>query len=282
MRPINKPLPESWRIYSANDTINFEHVKNGLIDTMGNYCSYCEMPLGGQEIEHHKHYKGWQNQVIKNHWENMLLICADCRSHIVLDTLTVEKRKKLLWPDEHKTFAVHQASPLIYEKTEIDYIVMAGDNIESTEKIPFVFIRANPKAGNELFQKAQNTIEHFQLNMNKSYFKEGENKIFIPKSHHMQRLDSRVFERTKAWEEAENAIDRLHQMMNHPDINKFPFALDMLKKQVASTAFFKGNWSIWMTVFWKEFKDRDLLTELFMKDKRYFPGTATENLFPND
>jgi hypothetical protein len=279
MKPLSKPLPQSWKNYGLLDDIKREHVQTGLIDTLGNYCSYCEMPLGGYEVEHHKHAKTWKENVKLDEWRHLLLICKDCREHIEKETLSEEEMVDMLWPDEHTTFALHDKSPFKYEQRDVRYLVLDGDNVHTDKQKKLVFIVANPMAGEETYRKARNTINHFQLNMNRNYHNEGSNTLVLPMHHEEQRIDSRVFERTTAWNEAEAAINRMKQMDDHPDIGKYPEIKEMLLDQISATAFHKGNWSIWMTVFNNRFPDNhNLLHRLFIKDERYFKGIHLENL----
>lgn len=280
MRPVKKNISDLWLNYQPGDTIKREHIQNGLIDTLGYYCSYCEMPLGGHEIEHHRHLKTWQKNVTRDHWNNLLLSCKDCRDHIAKEELSPAEKNNMLWPDEHATFTLDGKSPFVYQQREMRYMVFDHENnvhVDETKKL--VFLTPNPAAGPEMYNKAKNTIDHFQLNMRKDYYTEGSNVMVVPYHHHHQRIDNRTFERTKAWEEAEASFNRLQQVSGHPDSQKFPQITEMMHDQISATSYFKGNWSVWMTVFNQlSPNNHALLHRLFLKDQRYFKGIDIDKL----
>lgn len=259
-------------------------MKHAFIDATGYYCAYCEITPGGLEVEHLKYNRKWRTNIKPDDWNDFMLICADCRNHISKQVLTPEEQANMLWPDEMPTFGLHNYSPFVYQKQTVTYRVIDGTNkVVEEEQKELVFIQANENLPKDIYTKAVNTINHFQLNMSASYYNDNEpNVITIPLHHHLQILDNRTFERTRAWKKAEESIQRYKQV---EEITK-QYGLDHIlqghKEMMKAEAYHKGNWSIWMTVFWQEFKDKDLLTELFISDQRYFKGIAADQIFPQE
>lgn len=275
MRPIKKTSLEPLTDNAA--------IKNVLIDECGYYCAYCEITPGGHEVEHLKYHKLWKEDIRPDDWNDSMLICADCRNHISKEVLAPEEQANMLWPDEAPTFGLHENSPFIYQKQTVTYRVMNEDKVVEEEQKELVFIRANKNLPKNIYTKAVNTINHFQLNMSTSYYNDKEpNVISIPLYHHLQVRDNRVFERTRAWKKAEESIQRYKQVEAITKQYGLDHILQGHKEMMKAEAYHKGNWSIWMTVFWQEFKDKELLTELFISDQRYFKGIATDQIFPQE
>jgi hypothetical protein len=136
-----------------------------LLEAFGEYCSYCEMPIGQLEIEHHKLHKKWGKTLERKDWKHLLLICHDCRRHLNREKLNVTDLSSYLWPDTDLTFSLHpDHTPFLYEKILIEYKIADGRKVHSTEEKYFVTVRANPKLKLSIYKKAQKTIDLFQLN----------------------------------------------------------------------------------------------------------------------
>ena len=71
-----------------------------LFDTIGGYCSYCEMPLPHDvEIEHKLPKK--QFPAYAHDWQNLLLSCKNCNAS---RRKTLSNYHKHYWPDLHNPF----------------------------------------------------------------------------------------------------------------------------------------------------------------------------------
>ncbi len=275
MRPIDKKRPDYFVEALQSEGVEARTtIQNALIDAMGNYCSYCEMPLSGYQIEHHRSRAQWQPQIAFSDWDDLLLICNDCRSHIQKKELGADEVENLFWPDRDHVFGVHGQSPIRYESREVKFRVEDADgNPGEPELRQLVFAVANENCADAIRSKVQNTIDHFQLNMPGTFYHPETNEFIVPRNEYLQRTDNRIYKRTEAWNDAMASAERLKQMEEYNQVSGIESMKQLLKKQISMNAYFSGNWSVWMTVFNQEFSDHALLHELFIADQRYFPGT---------
>lgn len=275
MRPVNKIAQ-----HLLHDEVNNERtiVHNSLIDAIGNYCSYCEMPLSGYHIEHLRYTARWPESLSLSQWDDLLLICNDCRSNILVPELNESSVSAMLWPDRDITFNLYN-SPLKYQLRNVKYVVISaeGERI-SEENKELVFVIPNPNVKRTLYEKAFNTIVHFQLNMKLEYYDTVTNELRVPEIVHLQRLDNRIFKRTEAWHCANDALDRIRQV-NEISATKQETALVMqlLINQIAMTAWYSGNWSVWMTVFQQQAYDLTTIKQILLNSQHPFPGTRNDN-----
>jgi len=279
MKPIIRSAFANRENYLADTPVDKTALKHWLVDNLGFYCSYCEIPLSGHEVEHHTYYKAWQSQIRAKDLDHLLLICKDCRDHITKEELSQEEHDNMLWPDKDVTFALHAKSPFTYEQRTVRHIVLHEDDIHLNEEKNLVFVAPNPLAGEETYRKAKNTIDHFQLNMQKEYYNDASNTLIMPLDHYQQHIDNRTFERTKTWAEAVAAMERLQQLETQLEGTSLTMVREHLLDQISTTAYFKGNWSVWMTVFNNYIpNNHPLLHRLFISDTRYFKNIDTEKL----
>ncbi|MBV7529891.1 hypothetical protein [Chitinophaga sp. sic0106] len=279
MRPIIKTLPAN---ISTDDTIGGQKESNAvhhaLIESLGNYCSYCEMPLSGYHVEHLKFHAAWPEQVTFRQWDELLLICNDCRTHIRIPELNDLSAAAMLWPDKDPSFSLFN-SPLKYELRKVNYIVENEGEIISQEMKELVFVVAAKDAGEVLYEKAFNTITHFQLNMQLEFYQEAKGELRVPLSVHQQRLDNRMFKRTETWFDALDSINRLKEadQANDGSIPNFAALRKLLVNQIALTAWWAGNWSVWMTVFYQQTNDLELLRTAFAGNTHEFYGLNNDH-----
>lgn len=276
MRPVIKIPPTYLRELSAENSGNErEAIHHALIESLGNYCSYCEMPLSDYHVEHIRYLQEWPEQLSLNQWDELLLICNDCRGHLRVPVLNELSASKMLWPDRDLTFSLVN-SPLQYELRTVNYVVVNEQERISEEVKDLVFVVANPASDDYLYQKAYNTIVHFQLNMQLEYYDEATNELRVPLQVHQERSDNRMFKRTTAWMEAQDTVKRLKELEN---LNEKEGGLlrQLFIEQIAMTAWYSGNWSVWMTVFYQQTKDLELLRTAFAGNIHVFAGLNTDN-----
>lgn len=279
MRPIKKVTPDDWHKLNPDDVLQHRDVQFALIDHIGAYCSYCEKVLGSREVEHYRLSKEWKTPLFKKDWEHMLLICGDCRNHKTKEVLSQQEHDEHLWPDLHPSFHLNNSSPINYEKRKVTHTIMNGDDVASKEEKEMVVALSNPNS--EYAKKAQNTIDLFQLNT--PFYDHKKSKITTNVGIEALVLDHRMEERNLAWQEAEAAIDRIKNVQELMEEEKLESMLDLFHQQISLTAVAKGNWSIWMTVFWKEFQDPELLHKLFIErsganGRVHFLGTHHQSI----
>ena len=279
MRPVNKNIPSHIAVQIAESaSFTREVIRTALIDSIGHYCSYCEMSLAGYEIEHLRHLRNWPEYISMSMWSDLLLICNDCRANILVPELTAISTATLLWPDKDITFNVYN-SPLLYELRQIKYVVinMEEERI-SEEDMRLVFVVANPRTDTNTYQKAINTIQHFQLNMKLEYYDAATNELRIPELVHLQRADNRIFKRTEAWFDAVAAVEGLRSIENEDsDAALRPIIRQNYLEQIGKLAKWSGNWSVWMTVLHEHLQDHELLKSAMINDPFNFPGTRNDN-----
>jgi hypothetical protein len=276
MRPVTKIPPTYLRELSAENNGNErEAIHHALIESLGNYCSYCEMPLSDYHVEHIRYLAEWPEQLSISQWDELLLICNDCRSHLRVPVLNELSANALLWPDRDLTFSLVN-SPLQYELRTVNYVVVNEQERISEEVKDLVFVVANPQSDDFLYQKAYNTIVHFQLNMQLEYYDEATNELRVPLQVHQERSDNRMFKRTTAWMEAQDTVKRLKELerLNEKEGDQLR---QLFTEQIAMTAWYSGNWSVWMTVFYQQTKDLELLRTAFAGNIHVFAGLNTDN-----
>jgi hypothetical protein len=279
MRPVKKIIPSHLsgaRLTSSRENRGALH--HALIESLGNYCSYCEMPLSDYHIEHVRYLAEWPEHATFSQWDDLLLICNDCRAHIRTPVLNELSAASMLWPDKDPSFALKN-SPLLYQLKKVKYVVIDEDDERvSEENKELVFVVANPEAGQVLYQKAHNTISHFQLNMKLEYYDAATNELRVPLPVHMERLDNRMFKRTAAWFDAEASASQLKEMNS---IVRRRANGELLQnafiQQLAMTTMYSGNWSVWMTVLYQRTKDAALLGRILADDDRMRAGLNNDN-----
>jgi hypothetical protein len=276
MRPVKKTPPAYLPgLLADNSTNEREAIHHALIESLGNYCSYCEMPLSDYHVEHIRYLAEWPEQLSVGQWDELLLICNDCRSHLRVPVLNELSASAMLWPDRDLTFSLVN-SPLQYELRTVNYVVMNEQERISEEVKDLVFVVANPQSDDFLYQKAYNTIVHFQLNMQLEYYDEATNELRVPLQVHQERSDNRMFKRTTAWMEAQDTVKRLKELesLNEKEGGQLR---QLFTEQIAMTAWYSGNWSVWMTVFYQQTKDLELLRTAFAGNIHVFAGLNTDN-----
>ena len=78
----------------------YQEARPALVDQLGGYCSYCEMPVSTLLAVEHIRPKG-VNGSLELEWTNFLLACGNCnptKGHADLDD------ECYLWPHRHNTF----------------------------------------------------------------------------------------------------------------------------------------------------------------------------------
>ncbi len=281
MRPTHKPLPDVYRDHHADDALPMGDVITKLHDICGEYCAYCEMRLGGGYVLHHKLQRQPPDAVRKADWPHLNLICYDCRRHKTRDSLTEDELDDYLWPDQHPSFSLHGHSPLRYLLRPVPYVIHDFDGSEERIDQEFVFVEVNPRAPPALQAKAAKTIELFQLNS--PHYDADRHVVSISREDHMRIPCHRLQQRTLAWTRAKGSVSRIRQMRALPEAQEHPGLVEMLRQQVNHTAHATGNWSVWMTHFWQELGEKDLIKRTFLETAEenpgfHFPGTAHDRL----
>ena len=103
MRPVERgPAPHD----DAGNAIAFaeyEHARPHLIQRMGDYCSYYEMPLAAALAVEHIRCKD-RCPEYEREWVNFLLACPSCNSTKGTLVATAEDVERYVWPHQDRTF----------------------------------------------------------------------------------------------------------------------------------------------------------------------------------
>ena len=99
MRPVNKGDSPYQTISDYHKALSY------LEGTIGEYCSYCEMPIQNAPEVEHVVSKGKGGNITA--WGNLLLACKYCNSR-KSDTTTPTNKNDYIWPDEDNTAIAFQ------------------------------------------------------------------------------------------------------------------------------------------------------------------------------
>lgn len=246
MRPVNKGTHPVDKTSRGGGRLNVADVyglyMRALIGRLGEYCSYCEVPLGANLAVEHVLPK-INNPTEETTWGNFLLACPNCNSH---KGRRPPSRTGYAWPDQENTFVIAM------------YWLDPADNLCK--------VAPNPYADGNAQARMAQTIDLVALNAHNP--------------NDVKMSDRRVLNRTATWTRAVTLANLLStyyaaytpatvfQAATEPRIN-------LLKGQIRSTAQASGFWSVWMTVFgaanFVTVETRNqLLCDLFISA---FPGT---------
>lgn len=278
MRPVNKPIPSneiSTDILNRNKKRGWSEnrsLQGALADTIGHYCSFCELPINvGEHIEDKRFPRRGQLARFSD-WDHLLLSCSYCQNY--RRNGEIRYPSLYLWPDIDSSFTLADTSPLIYNYKDVNCVLKNTSNTPEKQIIKkLVIVEAN--SGSSNYQKAQEFINLFQLNT-PAYDVQTNTLTLI--NHTLGTYpDRRLFLRTEAWDLAQDAINRLTEAQNiqlpQDVVDKLTEAeitqLSLAFRQIASkntTAIARtyGFWSVWMTAFWQKYKDQNLLKQLFV------------------
>jgi hypothetical protein len=282
MRPVVRgPIPAKATARGANPkrVIDYSYYRPDLIANIGEYCSYCEVPLGVNLAVEHMLSK--TQSINAEDWNNLLLACTNCNSHKLDKTKDEQSLTNYFWPSIANTSAFNTFDMLTYRKEPktVAQLTAAGvfvwpptsrpqnlypDYGTQTYDQVWVYPSAIYAADNATTQKIRDTILLMGLN------------DFTPGDNDPKASDRRVLNRTTAWDRAERLAALLATYYN-PAPTNLP-AIALLKEQIKQAAIATGFWSVWMTVFKRQaFKDdntrKQLLRDLFINPSA-FPGTA--------
>lgn len=266
MRPVNRPFPDFDPRF-AHETISYDIVQTGLIDTIGHYCSICETPIliDGLFLEHIFTNVKLLRQIRKEYWQGLLLVCFECQTQKLNRPITEENWSGYAWPFDmtyrfsfdHKDYPFC-VSPFMYvlRKVTIQGTSISGD---------MVIVESNNTLDGDAKNKAQNIIDLYQLNT-RHY--DSNTHTLKQTPDHICQQDMRLFNRTDVWIQA-------IRLLQDPDIQRACMqykndsnVIEPALRFVPNMATRTGFWSVWMAVFWQAFKNPYLLHELFVETIR--------------
>lgn len=279
MRPVKPGDAPKRTTASGSDSkkqvVDYSYFRPDLIANIGEYCSYCEVPLGTNLAVEHMLSK--TNTINADDWNNLLLACTNCNSHKLAKTKNETSLDAYYWPS--KTYVDINTFDMLTYRKEPRTVIDLG------------------KAGVFLWPPASRPMKHYPEPNTRTYdqvwvypsdaYAADPGKIarikdtimltglndFVPDDSDPKASDRRVFNRTAAWIRAELLAGQLKKYCE-PAPNDFAIAL--LKEQIRQAAIATGFWSVWMTVFKRVFVDAtvraQLVRDLFLSPNS-FPGT---------
>jgi hypothetical protein len=264
MRPVNKPTPpradqvEELALTALKIGDKLTLMRMMLQDTIGYYCSFCEMPITVSQAVTSKYTRVLKRMPTVQDWDGLLLACDYCQVHRTAD---VSNLGDYLWPDTDATFSLGASSPFIYTMRDVTYVVVNDDGNRVTSTKPLVIVSANPLSPN--VTKAKRTIDLFQLNT--PFYDVSNNTFTIANADLQAMVDPRVDLRTKAWGAAAIAVTSLRQAKTFDSDIYF----ESVVKLAAGLAQASGFWSGWMMAIWTGFADQNLVKRMLLEiDKR--------------
>jgi hypothetical protein len=256
VRPVNKPRPleEPLRVASRGAPRTFEaRVSTALQDTIGYYCSFCEMPAYSGKLIASKQRKLSGTPPL-DRWEDLLLTCDFCRMHRLGDAIRLSD---YLWPDVDATFTLDSGSPFVHTLHQATRLVVDLENGDASPggalTMPVVEVNEeSPEA-----ERARRTLELFQLNS--PYYHRSSRTLIVDSAAGIAD-DRRLALRAEVWTLAERYAGKLRARMRG---DSRPL-LDNMIQTVAAIAQATGFWSVWMTVLWAELQDPEILRRVLL------------------
>jgi hypothetical protein len=240
-------------------------VRIALQDTIGCYCSICEMPVYVSDAVTGKGSCAAGAAATLADWEHLLLACEFCQAHRAQDVVDVSA---CLWPDTDATFSLDDRSPFVHELRQVA-LVLTDDaaNVVHRSSTSLGLIVANASSPDAA--RAQRTLDLFQLNS--PHYDAATNTYALPLS--ARGSDRRIELRTEAWGIVLRTIDTLNEARA---MTEAPAYYEGLVKLVAGLAQFTGFWSVWMSALWSAFHDRDLIRNVLLEisDRRGYVVTG--------
>lgn len=285
MRPVDRGDPPTRPDGSPKLYREYGNLRIDLVSRLGEYCSYCEMPLGVNLAIEHMLSKSWSLNDID--WNNSLLACTNCNSHKRDATTSESSLNNYYWPSaDYATDPTNTYDMLAYVRGTRTLASLVTDGLlvlpAARASKPYVsasydavWVTVHPTyAGTSAEQRIKNTIVMAGLN------------DLVPPDADPKVSDRRVASRTRAWDTAAAAATAIGgYVQGYPDPNAAASdpKVVLLVEQARSLAVATGFWSTWLTVFLDGSRPLGappvrawLCCEILVKP---FPGTAARLAF---
>jgi uncharacterized protein (TIGR02646 family) len=192
---------------------DYKYARKDLIDRLGQYCSYCEMPLGSSlAVEHILPQALFTDET--TNWENFCLACPNCNS-------TKKSPMEKKWQDSWQYLNITSAK--IAARDEF-YWIDQDNTFRAFEYCEGGLVKVNPSLASEEEIVAKETIKMVGLDK-------------TPKPD-LQMKDRRWINRREAWDKAKMSLDNLGKCN-----------VEEMRNQILQQAVAQGFFSVWMTVF---------------------------------
>lgn len=265
MRPVNRGAAPTRPGGSQKLYKTYGDLRIDLIARIGEYCSYCEVPLGVNLAIEHMLSKSWAINEID--WNNSLLACTNCNSHKKDATLSEGDINNYYWPSIPALAAPFNTFDMLqYSKANVTLQSLIGNGLlrlpAARASRPYVqvaynmvWVSVNPAyVGTLVEPKIKQTIILTGLN------------DYVPDNENPKVSDRRIVNRTLAWDRAVLSADALYKYYL-PYNGQYAAALDdqqrnaaitdaagdikikLLKGQIKALVVATGFWSVWVTIF---------------------------------
>jgi hypothetical protein len=256
MRPVTKPTPPRIaEIAEAAQKLDELTVMRLMLqDTIGYYCSFCEMPITVNQAVASKRARELTRTPKLADWSDLLLACDYCQLHRTAD---VTDLSAYLWPDTDATFSLAGTSPFVYTRQDVTYIVIDEEGKRVTTTRQMVIVSANTISTKH--DQAQRTIDLFQLNS--PFYNAQTNTYTITNADLQAQVDPRVDLRTAGWALADYTVSTLRQAQTLSSAVFFESIVQLSAILAQATGF----WSGWMLTLWSAFADARLVQRILLE-----------------
>ena len=217
------------------------------MNSLGEYCSFCERPLPDESFVWHK---GQRTTVTGpspySEWPKILLACRNCAESATANGDVDGIR--LLYPDDPPWYSPISLPPFTYELKEVTIVEVDAQGSSLTSR------RASQVVIEGQTEEAMQTVLYFKLNT--PYYDRQSETIRIPRAELLAQNDVRLEKRTSVYH---SAVELSVQLEKHPDLRKY--AVGVARQLISSSGF----WSVWVTALWQHTRDLELLRELLLR-----------------
>lgn len=290
MRPVNRGSVPKRPDGSPYYYENYGALRLNLIVRLGEYCSYCEVPLGVDLAVEHMVAKSLSLKEVD--WDNLLLACTNCNSRKG-DKVNDANFNNYYWPSIRATSAPLNTFDMLQYRKEnrtlqsliADGLLSSQDrakNVQGSYDMVWVFVHPSYAGNAQVASKIKQTIILTGLNS------------YMPADDNPKVSDRRVANRTIAWDRAVLSADTLFKYYQPYNAQygtagddqqrnaviaaaAADRAINLLKGQIKALVVATGFWSVWVTIFQDQTRTfindavrKALICELFVKP---FAGT---------
>ena len=264
MRPVERGPRPTHPNGGLKQFKTYGDMRIDLISRIGEYCSYCEVPLGVSLAIEHMLSKSMSLNDID--WNNSLLACTNCNSHKKDATTSEQSLNNYYWPSMS-----YQSAPT----NTFDMLLYSRANLTLQSLIDNGLLKLPDNRANKPY--VQNSYDMVWVSVNPSYVGAAAAKIkrtitlsglndYVPEDQNPKVSDRRIVNRTRAWESANLAATHLNRYFmpynmrygaatNDPTRSQVmtearaDLKIDLLANQIKALAAATGFWSVWITVF---------------------------------
>lgn len=263
MRPVERGAAPTWPNGTPHLFRGYADARSWLIASLGEYCSFCEVPLGvSLAVEHMVAKAGVPDETS---WGNLLLACNNCNIRKGTKVGSEGDLARYYWPNAVPAGAAGSTFDLLsYVRAVRTPQSLVDDGLltlpDARARLPYVtqgfdLVWVTPRGGLSpaVTTKVKQTITLTGLN------------DYVPPAANEKVSDRRITARTKAWDNATATAAHLARYLN-PYVGPYAaaatdparaavlaaarddVAVRLLVEQARALAVANGFWSTWLTV----------------------------------